>query len=125
MSSDVLVKEGLEALIADGRYSCAQAITDALAAAHAEVARLREVATRIEADRHAAASALIESDLAHGVYRVRLEAQLAIMTTARNALADIADDLNGDNGDDEELERRRAEIASLRLIEKTAPKGDA
>jgi len=99
-------------------------LREQLAAAHAEIGRLREVATRIENDRHAAASELIESDLAHGVYRVRMEAQLAIVTTARDALADIADDLNGDNGDDEELVRRREEIASLRALEKTVRKGD-
>ena len=84
-----------------------------------ECARLRAVATRIEGERHTAASALIESDLAHGEECVRLKRDLDIVTAARNALADIADDLNGDNGDDEELLRRRAEIASLRCLERT------
>lgn len=38
------------------------------------------------------------------------------MTAARNEVCDIANDLNGDNGDAEELIRRRDEIAQLRKV---------
>ena len=98
-------------------------LIDALEAAEAERERLRAVAARIEGERLAAMSALFRNDLAHGEESVRLTRDLAIVTTARNALADIADDLNSDNGDDEELDRRRAEIAALRCLERT--EGDA
>lgn len=45
-----------------------------------------------------------------------LASTLDMVNTALQRACDIADDLNGDNGDTEELERRRKEIAELRAI---------
>jgi len=45
-----------------------------------------------------------------------LEARFVTVLVAKDDLADAADDLNGDNGDDEELHRRREQIGRLRRV---------